>query len=56
MANLQIPVVDMKEFGGAKEDVSEDVINDLASQLHQAFSTIGFIYLKNHGISQTLVR
>ena len=34
---------------------NDESIKELADQIHQAFSTIGFVYLKNHGIPQELV-
>ena len=40
-----------------KNPLSENNANvkDLADQVYQAFSTNGFVYLKNHGIPQELV-
>ncbi|KAJ7333563.1 hypothetical protein OS493_017101 [Desmophyllum pertusum] len=32
-----------------------EAIIDLADQVYQAFSTIGFVYLKNHGIPQEMI-
>lgn len=40
-----------------KNPLCEDdpTIKDLTDQVYQAFSTIGFVYLRNHGIPQEMV-
>lgn len=58
MAVEGIPVVDFSVMSlENKNPLSEDdpAIRDLADQVYQAFSTIGFVYLKNHGIAQEMV-
>jgi len=53
-----IPVVDFSAMSlENKNPLSEDdpTIRDLADQVYQAFSTIGFVYLRNHGIPQEMV-
>ena len=58
MAVDGIPVVDFSAMSlENKNPLSEDdpTIRDLADQVHQAFSTIGFVYLRNHGIPQEMV-
>ena len=58
MAVDGIPVVDFSAMSlENKNPLSENNANvkDLADQVYQAFSTIGFVYLKNHGIPQELV-
>lgn len=30
-------------------------LDEIVKELHNAFSTVGFVYLKNHGIDQKLV-
>jgi len=35
---------------------NKEAVNIVADQLYRAFSTIGFVYLKNHGIPQETVR
>ena len=46
-----IPVVTFAPFlTGGKEERQQ-----VAKQVYDAFSTVGFIYLKDHGISQTSV-
>ena len=32
--------------------LNEESVRVLADQIHKAFSTIGFVYLTNHGISE----
>ena len=53
-----IPVVDFSAMGLRNKDPlsenSED-IKRLADQVYHAFSTSGFVYLKNHGIPQETV-
>ncbi|KAK2179384.1 hypothetical protein NP493_494g04027 [Ridgeia piscesae] len=46
-----IPIVDLEQFNICKEpeDVSDDVQHQLARQIIDAFSTIGFVGLKNYG-------
>ncbi|KAK2192836.1 hypothetical protein NP493_21g00015 [Ridgeia piscesae] len=49
-----IPIVDLQEFNLTKapEDVSDDVKRQLAAQIINAFSTVGFVGLTNYGIPQ----
>ena len=53
-----IPVVDFSAMSLRNKDPlsenSED-IKILADQVYHAFSTSGFVYLKNHGIPQEMV-
>ena len=53
-----IPVVDFSQMSVEKvtEDDSPESIQQLADEIHRAFSTVGFVYLKNHGIPQEKVR
>ena len=53
-----IPVVDFSQMSVEKvtEDDSPESIQQLADEIHRAFSTVGFVYLKNHGIPQQKVR
>ena len=51
----KIPMVDFSAMSSLKatsEDFSSAAIKQLADEIYQAFSTVGFVYLKNHGISQ----
>ena len=53
-----IPIVDLQEFNLTKapEDVSDDVQRQLAAQIIDAFSTVGFVGLTNYGIPQDKVK
>ena len=56
-----IPVVDFSQMNVEKvteDDSPESIesIQQLADEIHRAFSTMGFVYLKNHGIPQEKVR
>ena len=53
-----IPIVDLEQFNICKEpeDVSDDVQHQLAKQIIDAFSTVGFVGLKNYGIPQDKVK
>ena len=58
-ASSQIPVVDFSAISLENEDpltLSKQAVTIVAEQLYRAFSTIGFVYLQNHGISQKMVR
>ena len=58
MAVNGIPVVDFSTMGLQNQDpLSEnsEAVKELADQIYHAFSTIGFVYLKNHGIPQEMV-
>lgn len=53
-----IPVVDFSAMSlKLKDPLSEngEAVKELADQVYQGFSTIGFVYLKNHGIPQEVV-
>ena len=57
MATDGIPVVDFSALSLENNDPLSEItetIQDLAYQVYQAFSTIGFVYLKNHGIPQEM--
>ena len=53
-----IPIVDLEQFNICKEpeDVGDDVQRQLAAQIIDAFSTVGFVGLKNYGIPQDKVK
>lgn len=49
-----ITLVDFSAFSIAHEqrpEVNSDAVQQLAKDIYSAFSTVGFVYLKNHGIS-----
>ncbi|XP_078694048.1 uncharacterized protein LOC144923418 isoform X1 [Branchiostoma floridae x Branchiostoma belcheri] len=50
-----IPIIDFSPYSLLKGAVDEDQLQPLASRLVQAFSTVGFVYLRNHGIPAALV-
>ncbi|RMX46421.1 hypothetical protein pdam_00000618 [Pocillopora damicornis] len=55
MVERTIPVVDFAVMGLNREKpptLNEESVRVLADQIHKAFSTIGFVYLTNHGISE----
>lgn len=49
---MSIPVVDFGDYGLDKCDVCDDRLQDLSQQLGAAFTDIGFVLLKNTGITQ----
>jgi len=50
---MAIPIVDMKDLGlGNSSEPSRENFNQVSKELDAAFSSVGFVYLKNHGISQ----
>ena len=55
---VPIPVVDLDEFNITKnpEDVSQQVQHQLAEDICNAFTTVGFVCLRNHGILPEKVR
>eukprot|EP00058_Branchiostoma_floridae_P022260 XP_002607750.1 hypothetical protein BRAFLDRAFT_82802 [Branchiostoma floridae] len=50
-----IPILDFSSYSLLKGAVDEDELQPLATQLIQAFSTVGFVYLRNHGIPSALL-
>ncbi|XP_046543318.1 proline hydroxylase buaE-like [Haliotis rubra] len=58
MAASAIPIVDFQKYGLNVTDpksVTSDVLETTAREIYDAFSTIGFLYLINHGIEQRKV-
>ncbi|XP_046365452.1 proline hydroxylase buaE-like isoform X1 [Haliotis rufescens] len=58
MAASAIPVVDFQKYGLNVADptsVASEVLETTAREIYDAFSTIGFVYLINHGIEQRQV-
>ena len=55
--STDIPVVDFSAFSLDKDakQLNRDELHTVGSKLIDAFSQIGFVYLKNHGISEKLV-
>jgi len=53
---MAIPIVDMKNLDlGNSGKVSSGSLDQVSKELDAAFSSVGFVYLKNHGISQDVV-
>ena len=49
-----IPVVDFSVMSVEHKAIpppSDDRVQTIAKKIHEAFSTVGFVYLKNHGIT-----
>jgi len=48
-----IPVIDFGDFNisTTSDNINDDVKRRLAAQIHTAFTNIGFVYLKNHGVA-----
>ena len=58
-SSSQIPVVDFSAMSLENADPltkNKQAVKIVADQLYRAFSTIGFVYLQNHGIPQQMVR
>ena len=57
MAASEIPVVDFSACKNYSEDCDEvnPEINKLAQEIYDAFTTVGFVYIKNHGIPESEV-
>ena len=58
MAQGTIPVVNFAIMGLDSQhppSYDERSVQSLANEMYTAFSTIGFVYLRNHGISDTEV-
>ncbi|XP_061078576.1 uncharacterized protein LOC133111947 isoform X2 [Conger conger] len=49
---MNIPVVDFDVYRVGVEDVAEEKLDVLCKELRSAFTEVGFVYLKNTGISQ----
>ena len=58
ITRVNIPVVDFSAMSlDNKDPLSENgqAIRIVANEVYRAFSTTGFVYLKNHGISKETV-
>ena len=52
--NKAIPVVNFRELSSPGQDV-DLADSPTVQELHTAFSTVGFVFLTNHGIGRKLV-
>ncbi|KAL4222167.1 hypothetical protein ACF0H5_018207 [Mactra antiquata] len=52
-----IPVIDMEKVGLLRSEAEIDVttLKDISDEIKKAFTSVGFCYMKNHGISKTLI-
>ena len=50
-----IPIVDLSDYNRETKRAADVTINQLADQIYHAFATVGFVYIKNHGIQQAIV-
>ncbi|KAK6169474.1 hypothetical protein SNE40_020522 [Patella caerulea] len=53
-----IPVIDFQHYGLQVENtqtVTDEDLKQLGEEIHEAFRTIGFCYIKNHGIPQEMI-
>ena len=53
-----IPVIDFSDYGLSVEDsttVNEEKLKALGQQVKDAFGSVGFCYLKKHGVSEDLI-
>ena len=54
----KIPVVDFAAYNnisGKCNEILNPEINKLAQEIYDAFTTVGFVYIKNHGIPESEV-
>ena len=54
---VKIPVVDIAPYSVSvpADRADSKEIRQLADEICKAFTTVGFVYLKNHGIPQKVV-
>lgn len=50
-----IPVIDISACSLDKPDSSEEDLRDLGDQVCHVLSTVGFMYIKNHGLPDSVV-
>ncbi len=53
---MSIPVVDFGACSLSEKDVSDAQLHNLSKELKTAFTEVGFVYLKNTGVTQEEVR
>lgn len=55
----EIPLVDFRDFASFDEEKMDEKhpeINKLSQEILDAFTTVGFVYIKNHGLPQNEVK
>ncbi|CAH1773038.1 unnamed protein product [Owenia fusiformis] len=50
-----IPIVDFSAYGLNVNTVGDDELQQLADSVYKAFTTVGFVYLKGHGLPKTQI-
>lgn len=53
---MSIPVVDFSACSLSKNEVFDEKLQKLSEEMKTAFTEIGFVFLKNTGITQEEVR
>ncbi|XP_077986048.1 uncharacterized protein LOC144440545 [Glandiceps talaboti] len=57
MANdSEVPVVDFSAYSVDRNSPDSELFPKLIDDVHDAFTTIGFVYLKNHGIDERTIK
>ncbi|KAJ8031603.1 hypothetical protein HOLleu_24846 [Holothuria leucospilota] len=51
-----VPIVDFEAYSLEKEKPDSEKFQKLVDEVHQAFTTIGFVYLKNTGYPTKAIR
>ncbi|TMS05837.1 2-oxoglutarate-dependent dioxygenase gloF [Larimichthys crocea] len=49
---MSIPVVDFGAYSLSQKDVADEQMRNLSEELKTAFTEVGFVFLKNTGITQ----
>ncbi|XP_077986153.1 uncharacterized protein LOC144440641 [Glandiceps talaboti] len=50
-----VPVVDFSAYSVDRNSPDSELFPKLIDDIHDAFTTIGFVYLKNHGIDERMI-
>ena len=55
--NFDIPIINFTKLNLniREEDICQKDVEDLADQVYSALSTVGFLYLENHGLQESKV-
>jgi isopenicillin N synthase-like dioxygenase len=52
---MSIPIIDFAQISANSKLEKTDATEDVSRKLHEALSTIGFAYIKNHGIDKVVI-